>query len=88
MALPNWRRPLAVLAVLAGFLVAGAEVHANAKLRTVLVLPFTPVDLGREEQWVGEGVAQSLSLALVHVPALVQVDRQRLRQLPEPETWD
>ena len=88
MALPNWRRPLAILAVLAGFLVAEAEVHANAKLRTVLILPFTPVDLGREEQWVGEGVAQSLSLALVHVPALVQVDRQRLRQLPQPEAWD
>jgi adenylate cyclase len=88
MALPNWRRSLAVLAVVAGCFLAGAEVHANAKLRTVLVLPFAPMDLGREEQWVGEGVAQSLSLALVHVPALVQVDRQRLRQLPQPDAWD
>ena len=90
MALPNWRRPLAVFAVLAGLLIAWAEVQAqtNPKFRTVLILPFAPVDLGREEHWLGEGVAQSLSLALVHVPALVQVDRQRLRQLPQPEAWD
>jgi tetratricopeptide (TPR) repeat protein len=27
-------------------------------------------------------------LALVHVPGLVQVDRDRLRQLPQPEGWD
>src|SRR4029450_12096723 len=42
----------------------------------------------REEQWIGEGVAQSLMLALVNVPGLVQIDRDRLRQLPQPEAWD
>ena len=35
-----------------------------------------------------EGVAQSLMLALVHVPGLVQIDRDRLKQLPQPEAWD
>src|SRR5262245_40211799 len=89
MSLWNRRRRLAILAVLAGLLVAGVDARAYAKLRTILILPFTPVDLTREEQWIGEGVAQSLSLALVHVPALVQVDRQRLRQLAQqPEAWD
>jgi len=88
MALWNRHRQLAVLAVLASLLVAGVDARANAKLRTVLILPFTPVDLAREEQWIGEGVAESLSLALVHVPALVQVDRQRLRQVAQPEAWD
>ena len=69
-------------------LVAAAGVDAAPKPRNVLILPFATPDLTREEQWVGEGVAQSLMLALVHVPGLVQIDRDRLRQLPQPEAWD
>jgi len=69
-------------------LVAAAGVEAAPKPRNVLILPFAPVDLTREEQWIGEGVAQSLMLALVHVPGLVQIERDRLRQLPQPEAWD
>jgi tetratricopeptide (TPR) repeat protein/TolB-like protein len=69
-------------------LIATAGVDAAPKPRNVLILPFATVDLTREEQWVGEGVAQSLMLALVHVPGLVQIDRDRLRQLPQPEAWD
>jgi len=84
----NRQRHLAILALVAALLTAGVDAQANAKLRTIVILPFAAVDLGREEQWLGEGVAQSLSLALVHVPALVQVDRQRLRQLSQPEVWD
>ena len=56
----------------------GTGVEAAPKPRNVLILPFATVDLSREEQWIGEGVAQSLMLALVHVPGLVQVDRDRL----------
>lgn len=66
--------------------IIGSE--ALAKPRTVLVLPFTPVDLGRDEQWLGEAVTQSLMLGLIHVPLLVQIDRHRLKQMPEPEAWD
>ena len=69
-------------------LVAAAGVEAAPKPRNVLILPFATADLTREEQWIGEGVAQSLMLALVHVPGLVQIDRDRLRQLPQPEAWD
>ena len=69
-------------------LVAAAGVDAAPKPRNVLILPFAIPDLTREEQWIGEGVAQSLMLALVHVPGLVQIDRDRLRQLPQPEAWD
>ena len=53
-------------------LVAAAGVEAAPKPRNVLILPFATVDLTREEQWIGEGVAQSLMLALVHVPGLVR----------------
>jgi tetratricopeptide (TPR) repeat protein/TolB-like protein len=69
-------------------LVAAAGVDAAPKPRNVLILTFATPDLTREEQWIGEGVAQSLMLALVHVPGLVQIDRDRLRQLPQPEAWD
>jgi TolB-like protein len=45
------------------------------------------MDLGRDEQWLGEAVAESLGLALLQVPALVQIDRGRLKTLPQPESW-
>jgi tetratricopeptide (TPR) repeat protein len=69
-------------------LIAAAGVDAAPKPRNVLIMPFVTVDLAREEQWIGEGVAQSLMLALVHVPGLVQIDRERLKQVPQPEAWD
>jgi tetratricopeptide (TPR) repeat protein len=71
---------LTVLAVLSA--------DAATKPRTVLVLPFATVDLARDEQWLGEAVTQSLMLGLVQVPALVQIDRERLKQVPKPEAWD
>ena len=77
-----------VLAALLVALVSVTGAEAAVKPRNVLILPFETVDLAREEQWIGEGVAQSLMLALVHVPGLVQIDRDRLRQLPQPEGWD
>jgi len=69
-------------------LIAATGVDAAPKPRNVLIMPFVTVDLAREEQWIGEGVAQSLMLALVHVPGLVQIDRERLKQVPQPEAWD
>jgi tetratricopeptide (TPR) repeat protein len=69
-------------------LIAAAGVDAAPKPRNVLIMPFATVDLAREEQWIGEGIAQSLMLALVHVPGLVQMERDRLKQLPQPEAWD
>ncbi|HEU4438108.1 MAG TPA: tetratricopeptide repeat protein [Methylomirabilota bacterium] len=67
---------------------AAAPSVAVPKPRNVLIVPFAGTDLSREEQWIGEGIAQSLMLALVNVPGLVQIDRDRLRQLPQPEAWD
>jgi len=67
----RWAVVPALLLALLG--AGGAE--AAPKPRNVLILPFTTVDLARDEQWIGEGIAQSLMLALVHVPGLVQIDR-------------
>jgi tetratricopeptide (TPR) repeat protein len=77
-----------LVALLLASFVSVTSPEALARPRTVLVLPFTPVDLGQEEQWLGEAVTESLSLALVHIPALVQLERQRLKQVPEPEVWN
>ena len=61
---------------------------ASLKIRSVLILPYETADLAREEQWLGESAAQSLMNAFRHVPGLIQVDRARLRLLPQPEAWD
>ena len=79
---------IVVTGLLLVLVAAGGVAEAAPKPRNVLILPFATPDLTREEQWIGEGVAQSLMLALVHVPGLVQIDRDRLRQLPQPEAWD
>ncbi len=82
------RPRFAILAALLLALPPLAAAGAAVKPRGVVILPFATVDLAREEQWMGEGVAQSLMLALAHAPGLVQVERERLRQLPQPEAWD
>jgi tetratricopeptide (TPR) repeat protein len=61
---------------------------ASTKVRSVLIVPFATTELAREEQWLGESAAQSLMNAFRQVPALIQVDRVRLKSLPEPEAWD
>jgi len=81
-------RKLTVLSGLVLGLLAVFAGDAIAKSRVVLILPFVPVDLAREDQWLAEGLAQSLMLALVQAPAVVQIERDRLKQLAQPESWD
>ena len=83
------RRPeLAVLTALTLALLTAVGAEAAIKTRTVIVLPYATVDLGREMEWIGEGIAQSLSIGLVQMPALIQVDRERLKRLPRSDAWD
>lgn len=60
-----------------------AQGAAALKARTVLIFPYQAA-LSREEQWLGEAVAQILALALAQHPAFIEVDRARLIQLGEP----
>jgi len=76
---------LSILAVVS--VLAVASVHAAVKPRTILVVPFDTTGLPADEQWIGEGAAQAVSLGLVQSPAFVQVDRSRLRSLGHPEVW-
>ncbi|HYB44360.1 MAG TPA: hypothetical protein VEL75_21475, partial [Candidatus Methylomirabilis sp.] len=61
---------------------------AQSKVRSLLILPYATTDLGRDEQWLGEAAAQALMSAFRQVPGLIQVDRARLKALPQPELWD
>ena len=83
------RRPeLAVLAALMLALLTALGAEAATKTRTVIVLPYATGDLGRQEQWIGEGIAQALTLGLVQMPALIQIDRERLKRLSRSDAWD
>jgi hypothetical protein len=54
------RRPeLAVLAAFVLALLTAVGAEAAVKARTVIVLPYATGDLGREEQWIGEGIARN-----------------------------
>ena len=94
MGEPERRSPLGmfVASVLAACLVVPlAEAFASAtegsKARAVLIVPFDASALDRDEQWVGEGVAQVVALGLAQHPAFVQIDRKRLRVFGQPEAW-
>jgi superkiller protein 3 len=65
-------------------LVFALSAHGAAalKVRTVLLVPYQAL-VSREEQWLGEGIAQVLSLALAQHPAFIQVDRARLARTGE-----
>src|SRR5512145_1954152 len=82
------RRDLAVLVACALSLLPALIAEAAPKARTVLVLPYTPVDLARDEEWIGEGVAQSLSLGFVQMPSVILIERERLKRLSRPDGWD
>src|SRR5262245_4659361 len=87
MKVQGRRKPVVLSAVLLSLAVAVAA-QAATKPRTLVILPYATVDLARDEQWIGEGIAQSLMLAFVQMPAFIQVDRERLNRPPRPENWD
>jgi tetratricopeptide (TPR) repeat protein len=77
---------LAVVVILPIVAVDGAAAAAPAKPpRAVVVVPFDASTLPREEQWLGEGLAQLVSLGLTQHPGVVVIDRARLRALRQPD---
>jgi tetratricopeptide (TPR) repeat protein len=68
-------------------LTLAAPAGAAVKPRLVLVLPFDATSLAADERWVGEGVAQIISLGLAQHPAFNQLDPARLPGLPHAEAW-
>src|SRR5207237_287710 len=60
---------------------------ASVKPRALVILPYDASALGREEQWLGEGVAQLVALGLAQHPGFVQIERARVRAYGQPEVW-
>ena len=52
--------PRAGVLLLCAALLGPTPSRASASARSLLILPFQPVDLEREEEWLGEGVADLL----------------------------
>jgi len=71
---------VAVVSLLVMAIAGGAG--ADSKLRIVVIAPFDATALDREEQWMGEGVAQILALGLAQNASIVQIERSRLRASP------
>lgn len=71
-----WLKVLAV-ATLAAVVASGAG-HAEVAPRAVVVAPFDASGLAPDDQWMGEGIAQLISLGLAQHPAFVQIARSRL----------
>jgi tetratricopeptide (TPR) repeat protein len=80
----RWIRSL-VAGVLAAALVGSAD--AAVKPRLVLVLPFDASGLPADDRWMGEGIAQIVSLGLAQHPAVNQVDPSRFHSLGHPDVW-
>ena len=52
----------------------------------VVIVPFDVSDLPADKQWIGEGIAQIVSLGLVQHPTIVQIERSRVTTIP-PDVW-
>ena len=61
------------------FLLASEVTSAPVKPRAVIVVPFEAAGLETNDQWLGQGVAEIVTLGLTQHPAFVLVDRSRLR---------
>ena len=75
--------------ILVGVIVLALGVPGGAavKPRAIIVVPFDASALEPQRQWMGEGVAQLLSLGLAQHPAFIPLERTRLRAFGRPDTW-
>jgi tetratricopeptide (TPR) repeat protein len=78
----RWVLPLLMLAAL-----VSSDAAAAVKPRAVLIVAFDSTALERDEQWVGQGIAEIIGLGLDQHPAFVQIDEARLRAVGHPDAW-
>src|SRR5262245_51832603 len=88
MAAIRWGRRLMGAWVAVVLLVSGvASLEAAVKPRAIIIVTFDASTLPSDDQWVGEGIAQVLSLGLAQHPGFVEIERARLRAAGGPEVW-
>jgi tetratricopeptide (TPR) repeat protein len=77
----NPGRALLVLVALIGAVAAaGPAAHAATKPRPVLIVPYQSVPAESGDAWLGEGIAETLTLAAQASPAFLPIDRIRVVQ--------
>jgi superkiller protein 3 len=79
------KRRIVVIALLVLGL-ASASAEAAVK-RAVLVLPFEDSSLVKEESWIGDAVAESLTLAFAQNAGFIVIDRTRLKAVTDGGAW-
>lgn len=78
------RRLLLALTILA---LTAAAAEAAVKPRAVLVVGFDASGLERDQQWIGQGIAELIGLGFDQHPAFVQIEDARVRAIGRPEVW-
>jgi tetratricopeptide (TPR) repeat protein len=78
------RRLLLALTILA---LTAAAAEAAVKPRAVLVVGFDASGLERDQQWIGQGIAELIGLGFDQHPAFVQIEDARIRAIGRPEVW-
>jgi superkiller protein 3 len=76
-----------VLLPLVIVVLAMIDADANVRPRAILIVPFDSTGLERDEQWMGQGIAEVIGLGLDQHPAFVQIEAARLRAIGRPEAW-
>ncbi len=71
---------LALLGIAGAVLLAGTDGRAAAKPRVVLIVPYQNVTPDAPDGWLGEGIAETLTLGARTTPLLLPVDRGRVAQ--------
>ncbi|MGH7323686.1 MAG: tetratricopeptide repeat protein [Candidatus Rokuibacteriota bacterium] len=79
---------LTILAAVVGLALGFDVSAAPVKPRVVLVVPFdAAAEVGPDGAWLGQAVAESLSLGLSQHAAFVQIEPARLKAFGQPEVW-
>ncbi len=81
----RWARSILALVILAGGVSAAHA--APVKSRVVLIVPFDASGLDGDDRWIGEAVAEVLTMGLVQHQAFIPLERGRLRAVGRPQIW-
>src|SRR5215510_3062232 len=66
---------------------AAAEPDPKTNPRAIIIVPFDASSLASGDRWMGEAVAQAISLGLAQQPGLVQIERDRFSRVVNPTRW-
>src|SRR5215510_5358600 len=83
-------RALAAAIVVAGVAssISGAQPDPKINPRAIVIVPFDASGLASADRWMGEAVAQTISLGLTQQPGLARIERDRFSRAVNPPVWN